>query len=147
MLPADVCGPVGLCRCHRKRFYCWPGAQLKVSFTWSIWALQLRINHPTLTCPLNWSQPVPACPGVDFGSDLPMFGSVRNGHTLHPTRQPRALRTCDSQSSKRMDLSFTCSSISCVQIFSLELSKMSFRMASSTVTMDSLLSMMKVAKC
>lgn len=98
--------------------------------------------------------------GVDFGNDLLLFGFLRSGPPrqngkgtqLHPTRRPvgsscRALGTCDSQSSRRMDLSFTCSSISCVQIFSFELSKMNFRIASSTVTMDSLLSMMNVAKC
>lgn len=56
-------------------------------------------------------------------------------------------QTWDSTSSSRSDWSLTCSSISCVQIFSLELSCTSFRMASSTDTMASLLSMMNVAKC
>lgn len=56
-------------------------------------------------------------------------------------------RTWDSTSSSRRAWSLTCSSISCVQIFSLELSCTSFRMASSTDTMASLLSMINVAKC
>lgn len=56
-------------------------------------------------------------------------------------------RTLDSTSSSRSSFSFTCSSTSCVQIFSLALSCTSFLMASSTVTMASLLSMMNVARC
>lgn len=52
-----------------------------------------------------------------------------------------------STSSSRTVLSSTCSSTSWAQTFSLALSCTSFRMASSTDVMASLLSMMNVAKC
>lgn len=55
--------------------------------------------------------------------------------------------TLVSQSRSLMDLSVTCSSISCVHILSLESSSFSFLMASSTVAMDSVLSMMNVERC
>lgn len=62
-------------------------------------------------------------------------------------RLPRGCHTWVSTSSSRRHWSLTCSSISCAHTFSLELSCTSFRMASSTDTIASLLSMMNVARC
>lgn len=55
--------------------------------------------------------------------------------------------TSVSQSSSLTALSVTCRSISWVQILSLESSRISFLTASSTVAMDSVLSMMNVERC
>lgn len=55
--------------------------------------------------------------------------------------------TSVSQSSSLTALSVTCRSISWVQILSLESSRISFLMASSTVVIDSVLSMMNVERC
>lgn len=55
--------------------------------------------------------------------------------------------TCVSQSSSRTALSVTCRSTSWVQILSFESRRASFLMASSTVTVDSALSITKVERC
>lgn len=66
---------------------------------------------------------------------------------LYLNTQGKITLTLVSQSRSLMDLSVTCSSISCVHILSLESRSFSFLMASSTVAMDSVLSMMNVERC
>lgn len=105
---------------------------------------------PVGVAPLTPARPGPPalCPPPSGPTDRPSAPGSLPPPAWQDQPAPSSRRgTCDSISSSRSDWSLTCSSISCVQIFSLELSCTSFRMASSTDVMASLLSMMNVARC